>query len=87
MIGISIKGVKSEGRGQCVGNGWHDTDDVAEAITAELERFHRMWDALGHGAPITYVISVAPESSPRRTQSLSRSRHRLPLPVTKDAAP
>jgi hypothetical protein len=75
MIGVEIEALKSEGRGAAGGNGWHDTDDVAEAVAAELRRFHRMWDSLGHGAITTYTITVAPEASPRRTPN------GRPLPV------
>ena len=74
-IYVEVKGLKSEGRGFAGGNGWHDTDDVAEAVAAELKRFHATWDQLGHGAVTTYTIGVAPEASPRRTAT------GLPLPV------
>lgn len=67
MIYVNIEAVKSDGRGFAGGNGWHDTDDLLEAIRSELARWQRTWDALGHGAAVTYRITVAPESSPRRT--------------------
>ena len=67
MIYVAVRAVKSEGRGEAEGNGWHDTDSVADAVAAELRRFHAMWDVLGHGAAVTYTITVAPESSPCRT--------------------
>ena len=67
MIYVEIEALKSEGRGSASGNGWHDTDDVDAAVVAELGRFHRLWDHLGHGAITTYKITVAPEASPRRT--------------------
>lgn len=76
MIYVCIEGVKSEGRGLAGGNGWHDTDDIEVAIAAELRRFHRTYDALGHGAPVTYNITVATEASPNRTRP-----QRWPLPV------
>lgn len=76
MIFVLIEAVKSEGRGMAGGNGWHDTDDVVEAVRAELERFARTWDGLGHGAVVTYRITVAPEASPRRT-----AKQDWPLPV------
>lgn len=77
MIYVSVEGIKSEGRGAAAGNGWHDTEDVARAIAAELHRFHGMYDQLGHGALVSYRIEVAPEASPRRTLG----GHNLPLPV------
>jgi hypothetical protein len=67
MIYVQVSALKSEDRGRATGNGWHDTDDVTEAVTAELRRFHDMWGYLGHGAITTYEITVAPEASPRRT--------------------
>jgi hypothetical protein len=67
VIYVNVEGVKSEGRGVAGGNGWHDTDDLVEAIASELETFHRMWDGLGHGAIATYRITVAPEASSRQT--------------------
>jgi hypothetical protein len=76
MIFVEVEARKSEGRGLAAGNGWHDTDDVVEAVRRELDRFHSVWDDLGHGAIVTYKITVAPECSPRRT------RGGLPLPVT-----
>lgn len=76
MIYVRVEAEKSEGRGSAGGNGWHDTDDPAEAIRRELARFHRTYDALGHGAIIEYTITVAPEASPRRTRG-----RRWPLPV------
>jgi hypothetical protein len=76
MIYVNVEGVKSEGRGVAGGNGWHDTDDVAEAVAAGLAQFHSMYDRLGHGAIVTYNITVAPESSPNRTTGKRR-----PLPV------
>lgn len=76
MIYVNIEAVKSEGRGKAGGNGWQDTDDVAEAVTAELARHRRMWDSLGHGGIVTYRITVAPEASPRRTPQGK------PLPLT-----
>lgn len=79
MIYVNIEAVKSEGRGCAGGNGWHDTDDMVEAVASELKRFHGMWDALGHGAAVTYNITVAPEASPRRT-----TRRDRPLPVGTD---
>ena len=82
MIYVEVKAVKSEGRGEAGGNGWHDTDDIAGAVVAELERFHRTWDALGHGAAITYEITVAPDSSPRRTKV-----NDWPLPIGLGAPP
>lgn len=82
MIYVSIEGEKSEGRGVAKGNGWVDVDDIAEAVAAELHRFHSMWDDLGHGAITTYRIEVAPEASPRRTQG----GHSWPLPVPGEAA-
>lgn len=77
MIYVGVEGVKSEGRGTARGNGWHDTDNVVAAVAAELAKFHRMYDALGHGAVVTYCITVAPEASPRRT----RTANAWPLPV------
>lgn len=82
MIYVQVKAIKSEGRGAATGNGWHDTDDIPEAIAHELGRFHRMWDSLGHGAAVTYEITVAPEASPRRT-----TRQDWPLPVGPGAPP
>lgn len=76
MIYVKVEAIKSEGRGCAGGNGWHDTDDVVEAIARELERFQGMWDALGHGGIVTYTITVAPEASPRRTK-----RQGWPVPV------
>jgi hypothetical protein len=76
MSYVEIQAEKSEGRGHAVGNGWQDTDDVCAAVTAEFKKFHRTWDALGHGAAVTYRITVAPESSPRRS-----TRRGWPLPV------
>jgi hypothetical protein len=67
MIFVEIEAEKSEGRGRASVNDWHDTDSIAEAISASLDNFHRMWDELGHGAIVTYTITVAPEASPRRT--------------------
>ena len=64
---MNVEAVKSEGRGSAGGNGWHDTDDIGEAVTTELERHRRTWDALGHGAIVEYRITVAPESAPNRT--------------------
>lgn len=78
MIYVNVEAVKSEGRGVAGGNGWHDTDDVAEAIRCELRRFEGTWGHLGHGAIVTYRITVAPESSPRRTRE---PRAGWPLPV------
>jgi hypothetical protein len=77
LIYVNVEGVKSEGRGVAGGNGWHDTDDVLEAVAAEMESFHATYDWLGHGAVITYTITVATEASPRRT----KSDRRWPLPV------
>jgi hypothetical protein len=77
VIYVNVEGVKSEGRGVAGGNHWHDTDDVAGAVVAELRAFHATYDALGHGAVVTYNITVAPESSPRRT-----TPQRWPLPVS-----
>lgn len=77
MIYVNVEGEKSEGRGSAGGNGWHDTDDLAAAIAAELRRFHDMWDHLGHGTVTTYRITVAPEASPRRT----KGPNNWPLPV------
>jgi hypothetical protein len=77
VIYVNIEAVKSEGRGVAGGNGWHDTEDIAEAIGAELARFQSTWDFLGHGTAVTYTITVAPESSPNRT---SGGRN-WPLPV------
>jgi hypothetical protein len=82
VIYVEVEAVKSEDRGRAGGNGWHDTDDIGKAIAAELERFHRTWDHLGHGAIVTYKITVAPEASPRRTIGGAC----LPLPVS-DASP
>ena len=64
---VNVEGIKSEGRGKAGGNGWHDTDDMVEAIDLQLARFHRMWDELGHGGIVTYHIDIAGEASPRRT--------------------
>jgi hypothetical protein len=77
VIYVNVEAEKSEGRGVAGGNSWHDTDDVAEAVAAELCRFWKIYEALGHGGVTTYRITVAPEASPRRT-SEPRS---LPLPV------
>ena len=77
MIYVNVEAVKSDGRGRAGGNGWHDTDDVLEAIARELDRFGYAWGGLGHGAAVTYTITVAPESSPRRTTG----ERDLPLPV------
>lgn len=77
MIYVNIEAEKSEGRGRAGGNGWHDTDDISAAIAAEFAKFQRTWDSLGHGAAVTYTITVAPEASPRRT-----TRNNWPLPVT-----
>jgi hypothetical protein len=82
VIYVNVEAIKSEGRGIAGGNGWHDTDDIPTAIAAELARFHRMYEALGHGAIETYTITVAPEASPRRTRG-----DRWPLPVRGDSAP
>lgn len=79
MIYVEVEAIKSEGRGRASGNGWHDTDDVMTAVRDEFARFHRMYDQLGHGAVVTYTITVAPEASPRRTVS----DERRPLPVEK----
>lgn len=76
MIYVEIKAIKSEGRGEAKGNGWHDTADPVEAIEIEWRRFHSMWDQLGHGLAVTYEITVAPEASPNRTR-----RKNQPLPV------
>lgn len=81
MMYVEIEGVKSEGRGRATGNGWQDTADVAEAVRRELLRFEKTWDSLGHGAAVTYVITVAPESSPRRTTNPDPERAGRPLPV------
>lgn len=81
MIYVNVEGLKSEGRGKAGGNGWHDTDDVAQAVAVELQRFHRMWDHLGHGALTTYTIIVATEASPRRTTTGA------PLPVVGEVRP
>lgn len=77
MIYVNVEAVKSDGRGRAGGNGWHDTDDIAQAIGWELERFGRAWGGLGHGAAVTYTITVAPEASSRRTIG----DRDLPLPV------
>ncbi len=76
MIYVEVEAVKSEQRGMAGGNGWHDTDDVAAAVAAELARFGSMWGSLGHGAIVTYRITVAPDASPHRTKGRD-----LPLPV------
>jgi hypothetical protein len=76
VIYVNVEAEKSEGRGCAGGNGWHDTDDVAAAIARELQRFHSVYEAIGHGAIVTYRITVATEASPRRTQG-----NRWPLPV------
>lgn len=76
MIYVNVEAVKSEGRGVAGGNSWFDTDDVSEAVRMAVEKHRRMWDSLGHGAIVTYRITVAPEASPRRTISGER-----PLPV------
>lgn len=76
MIFVNVEGLKSEGRGHAGCNGWHDTDSVADAVAAQLERFHRTWDELGHGAVATYTITVVTEASPRRTSTSG-----WPLPV------
>lgn len=76
MIYVNVEAVKSEGRGLAGGNHWHDTDDIAEAVVAELAAHRAMWDTLGHGAISTYKITVAPEASPRRTTGQN-----WPLPV------
>lgn len=81
MIYVSIEAIKSEGRGRATGNGWQDTDDIAEAVTAELASFARVWEELGHGPAVTYTITVAPESSPRRTIGPNN----WPLPVRTEA--
>jgi hypothetical protein len=75
VIHVRVEGEKSEGRGRAGGNGWHDTDDVIEAVADELARFERTWRDLGHGAVTTYTITVATEASPRRTTNGK------PLPV------
>lgn len=80
MIYVNVEAEKSEGRGLAGGNGWHDTDDVAEAIRRELDRFERTWADLGHGAAVTYRITVAPEASPRRTSLTG-----WPLPIERAA--
>lgn len=67
MIYVDIEGEKSEGRGRASGNDWVDTDDVIVAVDAAMAKFHRTYDALGHGAIVTYRITVATEASPRRT--------------------
>ena len=74
MIYVQIEGVKSEGRGSATGNGWFETEIGCGAGT---ERFHTTYEALGHGAVVTYHITVAPEASPRRTLNPGR----WPLPV------
>lgn len=76
MIYVNIEAIKSEGRGEAGGNGWHDTDSIPDAIAAEFARFHRTWNALGHGAAVTYLITVATDASPNRTKGRA-----LPLPV------
>jgi hypothetical protein len=77
LIYVNVEGVKSEGRGHAGGSGWHDTDDVAAAVEAELRRFHSMWDHLGHGAIETYRITVAPEASPAEPDPLVERVERL----------
>lgn len=77
MIYVCVTAVKSDGRGESTGSAWEDADDVMEAVRLGLERFHRMWDGLGHGAAVTYRITVATDASPRRTKSNAA----LPLPV------
>lgn len=81
MIYVRVEGEMSEGRGWASGYGWHHTDDIAEAISFELARFHRTYQELGHDAAVvTYRITVAPEASPVRT-----TRQRWPLPVEERA--
>jgi hypothetical protein len=75
VIYVEVEGLKEWERGSAGGNGWHDTDDVAEAVRVELARFHRMWDGMEYGAVLTYTITVATENSPRRTTTGA------PLPV------
>lgn len=79
MIYVQVCAEKSEGRGRATGNGWQDTDDIAVAVAAELSNFHRTWGDLGHGAAVTYRITVATEASPRRTPQ------GWPLPVPEAA--
>lgn len=76
MIYVNVEAVKSEGRGVAGGNGWHETDSIDRAVAAELRRFHRTYDELGHGGIVTYYITVATEASPNRTRGA-----RWPLPV------
>jgi hypothetical protein len=77
VIYVEIEGVKSDGRGAAGGSLHIDTDDVLQAIGEAFASHQRMWDALGHGAAVTYTITVATEASPRRTiDSTNR-----PLPV------
>lgn len=80
MIFVNVEAVKSEGRGIAGGNCWVDTDDIVDAISFGLAKFQRLYDDLGHGAVVTYRITVAPEASPHRTK-----RRRRPLPVKSDA--
>lgn len=77
MIFVEIEAVKSEERGYAGGNGWFDTDDIREAVSLAFDRFSRTWDYLGHGAVVTYRITVAPEGSPKRT----KGGRDWPLPV------
>lgn len=76
---VEIEAIKSDGRGRAGGNYWHDTADIAEAVAEALELFGRTWAHLGHGAAVTYQITVAPEASPRRTTLGNK-----PLPVEVD---
>lgn len=80
MIYVNVEAVKPNGN-VAGGNHWHDTEYVTEAIVREIRTHRAMWDALGHGEPITYRITVAPEASPHRT---SGGR---PLPVREDERP
>ena len=77
MIYVKVQAIKSEGRlGIAGGWRWHDTDDVVQAVGEALQEFGDFWADQGHGAIITYEITVAPDASPRRTVNGNR-----PLPV------
>ena len=59
MIYVKVQAIKSEGRlGIAGGWRWHETDDVAQAVSEALQEFGDFWAGQGHGAIITYEITV-----------------------------
>lgn len=73
MVYVRVEGEHEVGRAGS--NGWHDTADVIEAITAEFRRWEFMWAEMGHGPCRTYRVVVTDENSPYRTAG------GLPLPA------